>query len=163
MDETPTVWGINPKFLFQLVNGGGRAAAPESDERARITTNVCICADGTSLPPSFIIKCSTAKDDQSRLQVLDTLLRDSEFNTDGKWTKCDWTRVMLLRKKASEFKLYSTCYKIVFCLLLALQLGKQGSKTMEKRKFLRQYLRHPDGRVVWAHPTGRFVLEPVFV
>lgn len=49
------MWGIQPKFLFQLKNSGGRAAAPESDERSRITTNVCVCADGSSLPPSFII------------------------------------------------------------------------------------------------------------
>ena len=100
MDETPTVWGINPKFLFQTVNSGGRAAAPESDERARITTNVCVCADGSSLPPSFIIKCSTDATDQSRLQVLNTLLTDPEFNTDGRWAKGTWTRTMSVKKKA---------------------------------------------------------------
>jgi len=92
MDESPTVWGINPKFLFQTVNSGGRAAAPESDERARITTNVCVSADGSSDPPSFIIKCSTESLDQSRVQVINALFADPEFNTDGKWTKNMWRR-----------------------------------------------------------------------
>lgn len=101
MDETPTMWGINPKFLYQLKNSGGRAAAPESDERSRITTNVCVCADGSSLPPSFIIKCSTDAADQSRIRVLDSLLEDKEFNINGKWQKGTWSRTMAIKNKVS--------------------------------------------------------------
>ena len=159
MDETPTVWGINPKFLFQTVNSGGRAAAPESDERARITTNVCVSADGSSLPPSFIIKCSTEALDQSRIQVLDTLLADPEFNTDGKWTKSTRRRTMTVKKKAREREVNRRCKSHVThfsCFDLLLQWVTQGSKKGEtiEETYIRPFLRHPDGMVVWAHPTA---------
>ena len=99
MDETATVWGMNPKYLYLPANSGGRAAAPAADERARFTTNNGLCANGTSLPPSFIIKCSTDNVDQSRCRVLDTLLADPSFNTDKRWTKEVWTRTMEVLKK----------------------------------------------------------------
>jgi hypothetical protein len=99
MDETPTVWGSGPTFLYQPENSGGRAAAPEADDRSRITTSVCMCADGRSLPPSFIIKCSTDNADQSKIRVLASLLADSEFNTDGKWEQRTWSRTMEIKKK----------------------------------------------------------------
>ena len=99
MDETPTVWGINPKFLYLPQNSGGRAAAPEADERSRFTTNIAICADGSSLPPSFIIKCSTDNPDQSNIRVLDSLLEDTTFNADRMWAKGMWQRTMEVNKK----------------------------------------------------------------
>lgn len=102
MDETPTVWGINPKFLYLPINSGGRASAAESDDRSRFTTLVCIGADGRSLSPSFIIKCSTDNTDQTKLRVLDSLHDDPEFNTDNLWTKHMWTRTMEIRKKVLD-------------------------------------------------------------
>lgn len=37
---------------------------------------------------------------------------------------------------------------------VSLQGSKKGE--MVDQKFVRQYLHHPDGSIVWAHPTGKF-------
>ena len=103
MDETGTVWGINPTFVYLPINSGGRASAAAADERSRFTTNNGLCADGSSLPPSFIIKCSTDNTDQSKCRVLDNLLDDVAFNPDRKWTKKMWSRTMEVLKKVWFF------------------------------------------------------------
>ena len=43
------------KYMYAPVNGGG-ARAPDNDDRTRITINVCLSADGTVQPASFIMK-----------------------------------------------------------------------------------------------------------
>ena len=101
MDETATVFGVNPTHLYHPINSGGRAAAAESDERSRFTTNIGLGADGSLLPASFIIKCSTEVDDQSHIRVLDSLLGESTFNLDGLWEKGWWSRTMEVLKKVS--------------------------------------------------------------
>ena len=121
-DETPTVWGMNPNHKWMPVASGGRAAAPAGDNRSRFTTNCVFSAEGLALPVSFIIKCSTGNDDQSAVRVLKTLLADKEFNPDGLWEQKNWSRVMEVKRKS----------------------------TVTKVEFTRQYLIHPDGRVVWA-------------
>lgn len=153
MDETATVWGMNPKYLYLPANSGGRAAAPAADERARFTTNNGLCANGTSLPPSFIIKCSTDNVDQSRCRVLDTLLADPSFNSDKRWTKEVWTRTMEVLKKvrAASVRLIWDTNRYI-----APTVSLQGSKKGEvvKVAFKRPYLIHPDGRVVWAQSSA---------
>ena len=121
-DETPTVWGLNPDHKWMPTASGGRAAAPAGDNRSRFTTNCVFSAEGLALPVSFIIKCSTGNDDQSAVRVLKTLLADKEFNTDGLWELKNWSRVMEVKRKTK----------------------------ITKVEFTRQYLVHPDGRVVWA-------------
>ncbi len=118
-DETSGLWGLNTRFTYAPIGGGG-AAGPGNEERQRLTIGVGLFADGNHLPPSFIIKCSTENDDQSSTTVLDKLLRDPTFNTDQKWERRVWQRSMAV--------------------------GKPSKVVM----FKRPYLRHADGRVVWA-------------
>jgi len=120
-DETPGVWGLNPKKCYNPIGGGG-AHKQGNDERSRVTTNVGISAAGDVLPVSFIIPCSMTSSDQSALQVINNLLANRSFNLDGKWEKFNWERTMVVLKNGKKISI----------------------------KYKRQYLKHPDGRVVWA-------------
>jgi hypothetical protein len=60
MDETPSVWGLNPKKMYAAKGtSGDQARAPGNDDRSRFTTNCAFTAAGEALPVSFVIKCST--------------------------------------------------------------------------------------------------------
>jgi hypothetical protein len=96
-----------------------------------MTIIVTVCADGSVLPPQFIIKCSTEQADQSNIHVIDSLLKNPDFNKDNLWTVHTWTRKLLIRDNKYKDK-----------------------KKMKEVAFTRPYLKHPDGRVVWAHPKA---------
>ena len=113
--------------MYAPVNGGG-ARAPDNDDRTRITINVCLSADGTVQPASFIMKCATNAADQSKTTVVKSLLADPSFNIDGQWSMHWWQRTMQVKVK-----------------------GKKGVYGATKPVFFkRPYLKHPDGRVVWS-------------
>ena len=121
MDETPGIIGLNPKFGF-APKGSGGVSKPDNDERQRITINVGLCADGSSLPASFIIKCTTDNIDQSDIRVIESLHKQPDFNEDAGWGLGWWSRTMEI---------------------------KDGPKKKEVT-FKRPYLKHKDGRVIWA-------------
>jgi hypothetical protein len=123
MDESPAYLGQNPTRIF-APRGGGHAGKPDNPDRVRITITVACNAAGGQLPVSFIIKCSTDNVDQSAITVLNNLLKDRDFNEDGLWKSGMWTRTMNIYDKKTK---------------------KTGPVT-----FKRQFLSHPDGRVVWA-------------
>ena len=114
---------MNSKYAYAPIGGGG-VAGPGNEERQRLTVNVALCADGSHLPPSFIIKCATTKDDQSSSSVLGKLLKNNMFNIDGRWQKKVWQR--------------------------KIKIGKDNKAT----QFKRPYLKHRDGRVVWAQKNA---------
>ena len=121
-DETSGQWSLHGRYTFAPIGGGGAAGGGHADERERITVLVFIFADGNHLPPSYIIKCSTDKVDQSASTVLAKLLDNPDFNTDKLWVKKTWERTMrVMVKRVSQ------------------DVG-----------FKRHYLIHPDGRVVFA-------------
>ena len=129
MDETPGIWGINPRHGYGPQ--GERLAGPSNDDRSRMTIIVTVSADGTVLPPQFIIKCSTELADQSNIHVINSLLKNPDFNKDNLWTMHTWSRKLLIRDNKYKDK-----------------------KKMKEVTFTRPYLKHPDGRVVWAHPKA---------
>ena len=122
-DESPGYLGKNPTHVF-APRGGGCAGKADNDERVRVTINVACNAAGGMLPVSFIIKCSTTNIDQSAITVLSSLLKDRAFNEDGLWKSGMWTRT--------------------------LNVNDKKTKKLSPVTFKRQFLKHPDGRVVWA-------------
>lgn len=119
MDETPGVMGLNPTYSYAPKNSGG-VTKMDNDERQRITINVCISADGSSLPVSFIIKCTTAKEDQSDIRVIESLLKKPEFEDDG-WSLHWWERTMEIKEKAKRPYLKNVDGRVIWAQVKAYQ------------------------------------------
>lgn len=119
-DETGIFYGAQP--LYQYVGAKEkRAAAPESDEKARFTAMVCASADGIVYPTFYIVKC-TVQDttDYTSSRVLNAFLTDNTFNpatvVQGQqrrpWMKREWQRELRLPVKKDVWvtKTYKRSY-----------------------------------------------------
>lgn len=108
--------------MFQFVPSQGRqrAAVPDNDDTGRFTSMLACAASGAQAPPAFIIKCSTI-----------------DNNQDGKIKVIDTLHAQPGYTAADGW-------------VSGWWSGPVATKTHGIKDFKRQYLRHTDGRVIWA-------------
>ena len=92
-DETGINYGVLP--LNQLVPADAeRAAAPDSDEKARITAMLWGTADGKMRPMFLILKCSAKGCDLTNTRVLQALSALAGFRPEDGWSSKVWIKTI---------------------------------------------------------------------
>ena len=112
-DETGINYGINPKNQFVPLDAS-RATAPDSDEKARITSMLFGAIEGGMGPQFLIIKCTATSHDLSNTRVLQNLMQVAGFTASDGWTLKYWTRELTLndKKKRPVTKTYKVPYMV---------------------------------------------------
>ena len=90
-DETGINYGLMPMNQY-VPEDAQRGAAPDSDDKARITAMLWGTADGTMQEMYIIIKCSAKGSDLSNTRVIKNLHEESGFKSSNGWKMGIWVK-----------------------------------------------------------------------